>query len=429
MNTRNTSRISLVAIAIAAVTFSLAVCAQAQTETILHSFQQTTDGGDPSAGLLLDSSGNLYGTTQFGGNTHFCNVGCGVAYRLSKLSTGRWQETVLRDFTGTGGSSGSLVSDAAGNLYGTTQFGGKRTACPASGFPGCGTVFELSPTSSGAWTRTLLYAFTGGADGGVPTSNLIFDAAGNLYGTAVYGGNLSACTDGCGVVFKLSPSSSGTWTETVLYSFSGSDGGGPRGSVIFDSAGNLYGTTPYNSTGAGTVYELSPTSSGPWSLTTLYVFQDSTDGGTPFEGLLMDASGNLFGTTYGGGNLADCNKVGCGTVFELSPIAGGGWSFNAIYAFNGTDGKTPFAPLAPDSAGNLYGTTLFGGAHNQGVLFELSPISSGGWTEKTVHSFGSTPSDGKNPSSGVILDSAGTIYGTTQNGGKYGFGSVYKIEP
>lgn len=433
MKTVCPSQILIAAFALAAITFSLAVRSQAQTTTILKQFDQKSDGGFPYGGVLIDASGNVYGTTTRGGSTSgtFCGLGCGVVFELSKLSTGRWSETVLRDLPTDGGSDAGLIEDAAGNFYGTTLFGGSTTPCPNYGNPGCGTVFELSNTSSG-WKRTVLYAFTGGADGSLPYSKLISDAAGNLYGTAGWGGNVADCQGGgCGVVYKLSPNGDGTWTESTLYTFTGgTDGGLPRYEVTLDSEGNLYGTTVVSTPGYGTVFELTPTSSGPWNLSTLYTFQDGADGASPGGGVVLDSAGNIYGVAGQAGNLADCRKQGCGTVFELSPNGSGGWTENTILTFTGTNGSNPVASLVWGAAGTLYGTTSAGGAHKSGVVFKLTPGSGGTWTQTILHGFQQTPDDGENPGPGALaFDSTGAIYGTTVAGGKYGYGTVYKIEP
>ncbi len=427
--------VTIIAAALAATTLGLAVSAQAQTETILHNFNNAATGGFPIGGLLLDAAGNLYGTTAEGGSLSYCKpVGCGLAFRLSP-SSGRWQESVLRDFPNSAqGSAAGLVEDAAGNFYGTTVSGGIVTGCLGFNLTGCGTVFELSPTPTGQWKRTLLHAFTGGADGAVPYASLVLDAVGNLYGTTGFGGSdFTGCPSiGCGVVFKLSPNSGGDWTESVLYSFTcGTDAceRDPQAPVTFDAAGNLYGTTLYSTLGFGSVFELSPTTSGPWTETVLHRFSGA-DGINPLGGLIFDPAGNLYGTTIYGGNLADCSKSGCGTVFELSPIAGG-WMESTIYAFTaGKDGHNPSSGLVRDAADNLYGTTQTGGIHNAGIVFELSPGSGGTWTKKILHSFAGSTTDGAYPNRGpLILDATGNLYGATEVGGTYNVGVVFKITP
>jgi uncharacterized repeat protein (TIGR03803 family) len=231
-----------------------------------------------------------------------------------------------------------------------------------------GTIFELSPTTDGHWQETTLESFTL-KDGAYPAGNAVFDAAGNLYGATELGGDFNA-----GTVFELSPSPGGTWTYTVLYSFTGkADGYDPSSSVIFDAAGNLYGTTIEGGAfGDGTVFEMSPNPDGTWTETVLYSFQGGLDGSFPSSSTLtFDKAGNLYGETFGGGN--DRCPGGCGVVFELSPTEGGSWTESVPGWFNGTDGWSPWQSLVFDAAGNLYGTTQDGGAYGDGVVFELKP--------------------------------------------------------
>jgi len=321
-----------------------------------------------------------------------------IAIRPAQAQT----ETVLYNFTG--GSDGGypnsrLTSDGKGNFYGTTGSGGL----------GYGTVFELSPDSSGGWKETTLYSFTGGADGAWPVySYVIFDSVGNLYGTASLGGN------GYGVVFKLSPVGA-SWTETVLYSFCAQiwcmDGADPMNGLIMDAAGNLYGTTWQGIFGNGTVFELSP-SGGGWKEQVIYTAE--TNASNP--GLTMDAAGNIFG-------------VSASTVFELSPNGQGGWNGNVIYTFNHPKlGSTPVGTPAVDQAGNLYGTTAFGGAKGYGTVYKLIPGTKE-WKEKTLYSFKGGPKDGSRPWAGIVFDAAGNIYGTTDWGGKSAVGTVFELVP
>jgi uncharacterized repeat protein (TIGR03803 family) len=273
------------------------------TETVLHNFGNGTDGTGPTASLIFDASGNLYGTTDAGG-IH----GAGTVFEMSLIQGVGWRETVLHSFGhGTDGALpfASLTLDATGNLFGTTLNGGTHT-CAGSG---CGTVFELSPNGSG-WTETVLYSFGSSMDGIYPYASLIMDAAGNLYGTTQQGG-----TRGFGgTVFELSPNGGG-WTETVLYSFGlGSDGYWPLSNLTFDAAGNLYGTTKQGGTHiSGTAFELSPNGSGGWAETLVHSFSGSPDGNSPYSGLIFDAAGNLYGTTYVGGIHSR------GVVFEITP--------------------------------------------------------------------------------------------------------------
>jgi uncharacterized repeat protein (TIGR03803 family) len=399
------------AAALAILTLSLSMTARhaIAQETVLYNFTGGSDGSTALAPLISDSSGNLYGTTEYGGA--YAN---GTVFELTPQAGGSWTETVLHSF-GNGSDARNpwdgVIFDALGNLYGTTYSGGTYKF---------GTVFELSPQAGGGWTETVLHNFKAG-DGQQPTGSLIFDNAGNLYGTTGQGGAF-----GEGVVFKLSPQPGGTWTETVLHSFnpSGPDGQVPTCTLIFDTAGNLYGTTGYGGTfGHGTVFELSPNSSGGWTEKRLANFSNS--GNSPYyptAGLVFDAAGNLYTTTFYGGFYSD------GTVVELSPKAGGGWTAKVIHNFNGTDGHEPFDSLIIDSSGNLYGTTYAGGANGGGVAFELSPKAGGGWTEKTLHSFAGTgTTDGGYPYASLMFDASGNLYGTTSANGTGLHGTVFKI--
>jgi uncharacterized repeat protein (TIGR03803 family) len=389
-------------------------------EKVLHSFNGT-DGGGPFAGLIFDAAGNLYGTTTSGGT-----FGYGTVFELTPTPGGGWTEQVLysfcHDFFCTDGEApyAGLIFDAAGNLYGTTELGGTNIT---------GTVFELTPAAGGGWTEQVLYNFQhNGTDGYHPEAGLIFDAAGNLYGMTAGGG-----THDVGTVFELTPTAGGGWAETVLHTFgNGADGVYPAGDLIFDAAGNLYGMTydggDYDS---GTVFELTPTAGVGWTETVLHSFNNNgTDGIKPPAGLIFDAAGNLYGTTRYGGTY------GYGTVFELTPTAGGGWTETVLHSFgNGTDGTSPYASLIFDAAGNLYGTTLddgyFGcpGDTHCGTVFELTPAAGGGWTEKVLHSFSNSP-DGADPFlAGLIFDAAGNLYGTTSGGGTYGGGTVFELSP
>jgi uncharacterized repeat protein (TIGR03803 family) len=230
-------------------------------------------------------------------------------------------------------------------------------------------VFKLAPNPDGTWTESVLYSFTGGADGGSPWAALVFDAAGNLYGTTWVGG-----ADGKGAVFKLTPNPDGTWTESVLYSFTGgADGAYPAAGVIFDAAGNLYGTT--GGGGAddnGAVFKLTPDPDGSWTESVLHSFTGGADGGGPVTALIFDAAGNLYGTTAGGGSrlLNICRGLGCGVVFELTPTSTG-WSETVLNEFLGK-AADPEAPVIFDPKGNLYGTT-WSGTGNYGVVFEITP--------------------------------------------------------
>jgi uncharacterized repeat protein (TIGR03803 family) len=407
------SNILSVALALAAITFGLAVSAGAQTETVLYNFgSYANDAAGGGAGLIFDAAGNLYGTTNGGGSGN-----SGAVYELSPAGGG-WNETLLYQFTG-GGDGGSpssgLTFDAAGNLYGTTFAGGT----------GSGVVYELSPSGSG-WTETVLYTFTGGADGARPIAGVIFDPAGNLYGAAEQGGSTTNCVQGCGVVFKLSPSSGGAWTESVIHTFQGSDGSIPIGGLTLHS-GALFGTT-YNG-GAfniGTVFELKRVASG-WNYQLIHTF---ADGYFPEASVIFDTAGNLYGTAYAGGTH------GGGVAFEMKPGGGGIWGFRVLHNFSGfNDGNFPLAPLIMDSAGSLYGTAFDGGVITQcqdngcGLVFKLTPGAGGSWAETVLHTFTGSP-DGQAPELGaLIFDSAGNLYGTTTAGGTNSAGIAFEITP
>ena len=338
------------------------------------------------------------------------------------------QEKVLYNFrNGTDGAIpifAGVIFDAAGNLYGTTSTGGAY---------GSGTVFELTPTAGGTWSEKVLYSFKNdGTDGINPKAGLIFDAAGNLYGTTSHGSPSHQ-----GTVFELTPAAGGTWTEKVLHSFinDGMDGGIPEaGPLIFDAAGNLYGTTfTGGAYGSGTVFELTPAAGGTWTEKVLYSFNpfNGADGAAPYDGLIFDAAGNLYGTTEVGGT-GGCGGYSCGTVSELTPAAGGTWTEKVLYRFQGgADGAVPVGGLIFDATGNLYGTACQGGAggcggYGCGSVFELTPAAGGTWTENVLHSFSDTP-DGAGPEGGLVLDSAGNLYGTTDGGGPSGFGTVFEF--
>jgi uncharacterized repeat protein (TIGR03803 family) len=425
MTKRNNWKLAgLMLLCAATLVMAPAVTAQI-TYSNLHTFVRDGVGGsEPIAALVLDGDGNLYGTTDSGGSHQL-----GTVFKLTPGVDGKWTETVLFNFAGakTGSNPvGQLIFDQAGNLYGTTSSGGSNNF---------GTVFELSPGTNGKWTEKLLHNFAGGTDGLEPNAGVIFDGAGNLYGTTFRGGGSTNCWEGCGTVFELSPTAGAPWTETVLYRFCPekgcSDGETPYASVILDSAGNLYGTTGWGGNaacgsgmGCGVVFELSPNGSGGWTQSVIHTFctiSNCPDGANPLDSLIFDQAGNLYGTAEQGGT------VGGGIVFELSPGSGGSWTGKVLHNFRGTDGDAPYANLIFDSTGNLFGTTFEGGAGGGGVVYELSPNSKGGWNEITLHNFYDNP--GAILWSGVIMDSAGNLYGTTYGDSNNTFGSVYKITP
>jgi len=434
------------ALAIVTVAFCPTLWGQAHTLRVLHTFTNKWDGGSPFGGLLFDSAGNIYGTANGGGNPNGCVPfgGCGVVFKLSQNTSGAWQETPLFHFSGSAtgaGPLGDLVMDASGNLFGADLSGGGGGCSGAA--PGCGLIYELSPTSTGSWPENILHVFTNGPDGAVPFDGLTPDGAGNYFGTTANAGNLGGCGGiGCGVVFELSPNGSGGWTQTVIYTFGGaSDGGNPAARVIFDGAGNLYGVAYYGgdlsgcfSMGCGVVYELSPSSSGAWTQTVLHTFRVTGDGINPFGALTFDSAGNLYGVTYGGGISTSCGGFGCGIVFKLTPNVGG-WSEKILHAFTGgSDGAYAQPSVTVDASGNVYGVTLYGGDTTKcsglgcGVLFKLSQNTSGMWHESVLHTF-TGGSDGSVPSAPLAFGPDGNIYGTAQQGAAFNAGTVFRITP
>ena len=378
---------------------SLLGAASAQTLQVIHNFKPySTDGWQSWASLVFDSSGDLYGTTRLGGahDPKGCEkVSCGTVFKLSLNAKGVWVRTIVHSFGGPGDvgiwPETGVTLDAAGNIYGTTLFGGPE---------GGGTGFELSPKPKGGWTVTILRGFSS-IDRSY--SGLIFDQAGNLYGTT------------SSTVFELS-SGSGGWTNTVLYQFSGE----PHitAGLVLDTAGNLYGTTSEGGTcGCGTVFEVSPGANNQWTETTLYNFKGGSDGSAPIGGLTLDSEGNLYGTTSVG-------YPGGGTIFELS-LGSSGWTKTILYSFKRGvgDGDGPRAALVFDAVGNLYGTTGEGGTYNYGTVFEMS--SEG--IETILRSF--NVKDGEGPAAGLVLDSGGNLYGTTVGGGLYNGGNAFKLKP
>jgi uncharacterized repeat protein (TIGR03803 family) len=419
--------ITALANALVAVLF-LASAWAGSKEKVLYSFAGgTNDGSYPTAALVFSKSGHLYGTTSEGGNSTVCGLfggSCGVVFELTPVSGGGWKERVLYEFTGgvDGGTPyAPLVIDSKGNLYGTTNIGGSS---------GMGTVFELARGSGDTWTETVLHSFTGGSDGAYPRDGLILKGK-SLYGTTMQGGTGTNCGyfggGSCGTVFKLTDSETG-WTESILYSFTGySDGGYPYGGVVFDKSGNLYGTTFQNgAAGDGTVFELMH-GNGTWTEDTVYTFSGGADGKTPYGGVILDAAGNLYGTTSQAG--AD----GGGTVFELTP-GSSGWTLTVLHAFTGPpDGNYSEAGLVK-RGNSLYGTTYDGGTGSScgafggepcGTVFRVTYTKANGWTEKVLYSFtGGT--DGALPEDSLILDKAGNLFGTTLGGGQ-DWGVVFKI--
>jgi uncharacterized repeat protein (TIGR03803 family) len=387
--------------------------ANAQTYTVLHYFSGGADGAGPVAGLTPDGSGGFYGTTFGWGQDYE-----GTVYQL-KQTNGNWVVRTIA--SGLDFPEGRVVFGPRGNLYGTTS---------SSGPYGPGGVYRLLHACGNPncpWTLSTIYLFSGTTLGAVDP---VFDQAGNLYGTTRSGGSGEN-----GSIFKLTPPADGglgRWTETDLYSFTGgSDGRWPWSGVIFDAAGNLYGTTQFGGdSDLGTVYELSPSGSG-WILNTIYSFHGGDDGQQPDGGLIFDRFGHLYGTTAGAG------VAGGGTVFELTPN-GAGWSFSVLYGLSGPLNNGPQAALTMDAAGNLYGTTENGGTHSFGSVFELMSMNTG-WVYTDLYDFRYPPagirSKGLFPNGSVTLDANGNLYGTAAIGGITngdclpGCGVVWEITP
>lgn len=338
--------------------------------------------------------------------------GIGTVYELSPGSMGTWTKTILYSFTfgpDVWLPTSNLVFDAKGNLYGMTPEGGLNSA---------GGIFELSPGSNGIWTEKVIYSFGGGADVVPFVSNLAIDSASNLYG---YRGEiaLSPGTTSYGGIFEIHPNTNGTWTEKVLHTFSGgNDGSAPYGGQLtFDSAGNLYGEAYNGPNDFGLVFELVRGSTGGWTERILHAFTGGADGSAVPGPLLIDDKGNVFGTSEG-------------NAFELVPGANGAWTENILHTFTGaSDGAYPESGLTLSSSGAVYGATYYGGLHH-GTVFQLTPGSSGTWNEKILHRFKNTGGDGIFPySSRLVLDGHGNLFGTTLNGGISNNGVVFEVTP
>jgi uncharacterized repeat protein (TIGR03803 family) len=386
--------------------------AQAQTETVLYSFTGNSDGGVPWSRLTRDDKGNFYGTTRCGGVEYGC-TGYGTVFELSPNGSGGWNETTLYSFCSMpdcmdGHNPLSYVLfDSAGNLYGTTSEGGSGAGCYSNG---CGVVFELSPVGT-SWTETVIYNFTTVGDGGIyPLGGLIIDPAGNLYGT-----------NASGIVFELSPSDGG-WTEQTIYTgIMDYNSIGMANGLTMDAAGNLYGASNYST------FELSPNGSGGWNSTVLHTFTSKVGGnraGFTAVGIpVLDKAGNIYGTSTGSS---------WGAVYKLTPKKNGKWVKTVLHAFSGPyaggDGTSPGGALVIDADGNLYGTTEYGGTYGSGTLFELvAPIGPGNYEYKTLLNFGGSSLDEYYPVGSLIRDSAGNLYGTTSLGGSGTWGIVFEV--
>lgn len=426
---RNRRRVTRLASLVLALVVATGASLQGQTYSIIHSFQGGTDGGSPWATLVRDKAGNLYGTTEFGGipSCDGYDRGCGTVFKLDKSG----KETVLYRFKGGKNPAYPTVAgvhlDSVGNLYGTTPLGGNtKGVCSLLG--SCGTVFKVDKSGN----ATVLYRFKGGADGASPLASLIRDAAGNFYGTTFAGGErCSNGSYGCGTVFKVNT----TGQVTILHRFKGGADGAFPVAVSLLAGGNLYGTTSEGGDpscnhgfGCGTVFKMDKSG----NVTVLYSFT-GIDGAGPGPGLIRDSAGNLYGVTESGGTFF------WGNVFKLDPAG----HETVLYSFTGgADGSLPYGGLVRDSAGNLYGTTIGGGGDPNcfspfgagcGTVFKLDPTG----IETVLHSFHGSPDDGKFPEAGLMRDAAGNLYGTALEGGdptcvlgqETGCGVVFKLTP
>jgi uncharacterized repeat protein (TIGR03803 family) len=383
-------------------------------EKVLYTFQGGSDGAEPLANFISDKAGNLYGVTGNGGiQCDGSQLGCGTVFQLAPPAHkgGKWTKTILHEFAGNGSDGASpapprLVMDNAGNLYGTTMNGGREDL---------GTIYRLTPpaTSHGTWKEKVLYNFKGSPDGWQP-GGLVLGLDGSYYGVTTYGGNRG----GDGTVFQFSKTAGGTWKEKVIYRFrNGLDGSAPSSfeTLAVDKKGNLFGTTL-----VGTAFRLSPRTGAPWKELTL----SNYIGAAICAGLILDKAGSLYGTNTASG------QYGAGFVFELSPAQDGTWTTTTLYTFTGgSDGRYPYDSLIFDGKGNLYGTTYSSGpGDGGGVVFKLTPPQKGAdWTETVLHSF-QGGADGASPSGG-LLKKSGTFYGTTQSGGTANNGTVFSLRP
>lgn len=412
----------LAVLAVLAIAFNFLAFA-GDTEKVLFNFQGASYGRFPQ-GFVRDTAGNLYGVLLTGGNPT-CSTTCGVVYKVAPNASGQIIETILHTFTNgnDGAQPTNIVMDANGNIFVGAHSGGV-TSC----YQGCGAIVELSPVKTGGWSTTVLYDFTGGPNGQKPVITLI-DPQGNLYGFE-NGGSYNQ-------IFQLSPSSSGTWTHKTIYRFQGGTDGGDGFPSFMDANGNIFGrATEGGNTacpgGCGLVFELSPSSSGTWTKTNLYSFAGPPDGALPWS-IVPDGLGNIFGvTSYGGtGTDSHCQILspkGCGTLFELSPSSGGGYTETVLHEFNYVlDGWDPIQ-LLMDSAGNIYVDASAGGVGGSGVVLKFTLDTSDGiWDYSALRSFAG--GNGGGFPFQLQLDSVGDVFGVGASGGGKGYGLLFELLP
>lgn len=409
----------------------------ASKEKVIYAFKGGSDGLQPQSELVFDATGSLYGTTTFGGIvSQYCQYGCGTVFKLTPTKEG-WKHQVLYSFAGLPVDGerpmSGLIFDRSGNLYGTTFAGGSHE---------WGTVFQLSPSANGKWVEKVLYSFNA-SDGADLTANLTLDNKGNLYGTASGGGYFDElCEDGCGTAFELSPQANGSWVETTLHVFQDApDGAKPSSGLVMDSDGNLYGATSYGGNGrcdrysfngppgCGSLYKLN--FSKQWTESVAYNFARGGGFGVyPSGGLIVGPVGRLYGSSQAGGD-------GYGAVFELHDSEKKGWQQESLHSFSGRpDGRTTIGRLARDANGNLFGVASARGKDVTAIVFELHR-SKNQWKEKVLYRFPTHGEYGFFISAGLVVDSSGHIYGTTGAGGNMdsgctepgGCGTVYEVTP
>ncbi len=383
--------------------------AHAASASVIYSFEGGSDGEYADTDLVMDASGNIYGTTVQGGQH-----ASGTVWELSP-NGGSYTHTVLYSFTGS--SDGAqpykgVTVDAQGNLLGTTVTGGGGL-CEG----GCGVVYKLTKNGN-TWKQSVIYTFAGGGDGSGPGAGLTIDELGNVYGTTPTGG-----VNGQGTIYELSPKGQ-DWKFKVIHAFTGADGIGGSAGRLTPSNGSFYGTaTSGGVSDAGTAYVLTPNDKGKWKYKVIYQFLGTPGAGFPYGGLTFDATGNAFGTTYyDGANDA-------GSVYELTPRDHGLWKEKLLYSFqNNTDGNSPISTLAADADGNLYGTTSAGGQLNDGTIFRMAQKGRR-WIETIQHNFAGAPGDGASPYSGMVSDGHGHFFGATTEGGADDEGAIYEFTP
>jgi uncharacterized repeat protein (TIGR03803 family) len=388
----------------------LAVAALGQARgQVLYSFPSDGPNGHfPTSLPLFDRSGNVFGIASLGGDD-----GYGTAYELTVPLGGVNNFSLIYTFSGAPEDEapfGNIVSDAAGNIYGVA----------AGGTAGASSVYELSPGAGGIWTESVIYTFNN--TGGGPweaTAGLTIDAAGNLYGSSGGGGAF-----GMGTIYELTPNADGSWSETVLYSFNSSDGYAPSSALVFDASGNIYGTTSTGGIAWGTVFELSPTSGGGWTEKVLYSLPGSASLAVPNSPVWLDSAGNIFATAFGvgyppHGAVFELTKGSKGSWTETTLHA---------FSGKGGEGAAPNSGLIADSDGNLYGTTYYGGTYGGGAIYVMKKDVGGQWREKTIYSFQGKP-DGLGPNWGLTFGPGGDLYGVTTGGGSFNSGTVYRVKP